>query len=89
MIPMAMWTVIMIEKRTKMIMINCGEVPLPIWVMPKRKGVFSGMPSLMMTILNLLMASGGEDASVLDRVHCIHYLTDFLSDFSHLRNTSL
>ena len=57
--------------------------------MPKRKGVFSGMPSLNMTILNLLMASGGEYASILDRVHCIHYLTDFLTDFSHLRNTSL
>ena len=45
------------------------------------------MPSLMMTKLNLLMASGGEYASVLDRVHCIHYLTDFLADFSHLCNT--
>ena len=45
------------------------------------------MPPPMLTILNLLMSSGGEYASVLDRVHCIHYLTDFLTDFSHLRNT--
>ena len=39
---------------------------------------------MVVTMTNLLVASGGENPSILGRVHILHQMTDFFFDLRHL-----